>query len=834
MSRLARGGPGREGVLRDGSEKFLNLLPEWKGLFVTQVSQGDSLKMNPDPGRCRSRRRPMVWQVLGESAYEALYFARATLEVLYDAFPKFIGLPLESQFSMFFVARSWPRLFFVKYAKYCTVWPLARYLHQILPPKPQDFEGSPLLFTGPAKRILKNRLVSHSPHNLRLWNSYLQGIKRGCAVVDDITILNSLKSHQEAMLARDPMGDYFHEVFVDYTLRLLPNFDPDWKPPRKSRPKPGQRRPRAVKVEPVGFPFRPPVPRLFEASPSAAFEANRSDGGGRDYIRAEQDRGLLKIVETAPGVIEEVHGTRCPNIQDVIPRALKLDNSSFGCATVSAVLEPLKVRLITKGSAYPQWISRFFQKGLWDYLQKYPQFALTGRPMDASDLAGILLRERKLDKRHRHLYGIPMFRDPKWVSGDFSSATDNQSISATKILLEAFLGICSYSHDLEEILRSVIYEQKIHYPKQWVQDNNWCHGCWKDSCPFCTYEGQRLLDKGVLDQTNGQLMGSVLSFPLLCLTNLIAYWSALEERIGMRVRPQDLPVLVNGDDILFRADEDLLDIWEMNIEQCGFKLSLGKNYVHDSVLMVNSEMYIYSETSTGNFHFKHVPFFNVGLLTGQSKLTGRTQTREKPLPDVWNETCPGACNQERALKRFIHYMSDDVRKWTKEGNYNLFIPVWRGGLGFMVPEGHHFNVTSFQQRFAAKVRLSQIQCYDTGRLPKGLAMGLLRELEGKVLKFKHFHYLMEVQYGPLKSNQVEVVDRDVRIPILAGAYDLEPVMKLRFPKNLQGIRDGTIPRMSLDLVMQPPPRVVEYNPWNDDFLSYLADDELMITSLESF
>jgi hypothetical protein len=55
------------------------------------------------------------------------------------------------------------------------------------------------------------------------------------------------------------------------------------------------------------------------------------------------------------------------------------------------VLEPLKVRLITKGSAYPQWISRFFQKGLWDYLQKYPQFALTGRPMDASDLAGILL-----------------------------------------------------------------------------------------------------------------------------------------------------------------------------------------------------------------------------------------------------------------------------------------------------------------------------------------------------------------------------------------------------------------------------------------------------------
>jgi hypothetical protein len=415
-------------------------------------------------------------------------------------------------------------------------------------------------------------------------------------------------------------------------------------------------------------------------------------------------------------------------------------------------------------------------------------------------------------------FGIPMFSNPKWVSGDYSAATDNQSINATKILIETFLSICSYSEDIEDILRSVIYEQTIHYPKPYIAKRKFCFGCENVSCSFCFLNGQPLLEEEAIEQTNGQLMGSVLSFPILCLANLITYWSALEERTGLQINPLELPVLVNGDDILFRADDHLVEIWEEKIGQCGYKLSLGKNYVHPSVLMVNSEMYQYSVSQSGSPHFRHIPFFNVGLLTGQSKLSGRTETREMPLPDVWNEVVQGACNEQRALKRFIHYMKEDVTKWTKSGDYNLFLPVWRGGLGFIKPKDYSFHITSFQQRIGGLIRLKQLEAYNLGRLPKGIATGIIREIEEETLSFKHFYHLQEVQFGPLLPGQKDPIDTDVKIPILADTFDLDPVMKLRFPRGLQELRKGLIPRMSLDLLIEPAPRLVEYNPYEVDLM----------------
>jgi len=59
-------------------------------------------------------------------------------------------------------------------------------------------------------------------------------------------------------------------------------------------------------------------------------------------------------------------------------------------------------------------------------------------------------------------------------------------------------------------------------------------------------------------QTNGQLMGSVLSFPYLCAANLICFMRAVTRVCGLRNLPvpsvKDLPVLINGDDILFISD----------------------------------------------------------------------------------------------------------------------------------------------------------------------------------------------------------------------------------------------------------------------------------------
>lgn len=743
-------------------------------------------------------------ELIGRSAHDALYLARALLEVIYDSVPKFYQLPLESQFSAYFVARDWLPVYFVSLAKWVTVYPLARFLHQILPKVPEywkadenhpeggilgPYPGNPLLFTGPCKRLLKNRLNSFNKNNLRLWNSYLQGVKRGCRVVSASFITQAMEKHRVKMVSPDPMSDLFEDRFQDYCLRLIADR------PKRTK-KSGWRE--------GGIPFHSRRPKLYEASTGATFQISRGLGGGREQIRVPdywrlwphgRDYGLLKTAEIMPGFVEYLKGTVAPSFKVAVKQALcenlqsplVLPERRGVWSMVHPVLEPLKVRLITKGPAYCQWVSRFFQKSMWDYLQLFPQFALTGRPMDPSDLSGILQREKTIIRKSSWATDLLLWSmdEPQWVSGDFSAATDSQSQRATKSILETLLLNCHFEKGVKKVLRLTVYEQNIAYPEK---DFN--------GFPTGLHECR---------QTNGQLMGSVLSFPILCLANLICYWMAFEERFSCRVNARDLPVLVNGDDILFRADSWLYEIWQSKIKEVGFELSLGKNYVHKDVLVINSEMFLFNSQ---NESFKRIPFFNTGLLTGQSKLTGRDEVRMMPLPAVFNEVVPDARDQARAFRRFMHYHKDQIDAWTNHGNFNLFLPVWRGGLGMRIPDGHKFSITSFQRRLATLIQEKREECIKEGRLPKGLAVGVVRKTESKSLKFNHKYDLVDVPYGPLPRNLVEIRPTDVSIPLLAEPYPRDYEETLKIPKH-RNLRVEPCRRMGTESLMQPEPRMAE-------------------------
>jgi hypothetical protein len=244
---------------------------------------------------------------------------------------------------------------------------------------------------------------------------------------------------------------------------------------------------------------------------------------------------------------------------------------------VGAVLEPLKVRLITKGEALPYWVSRHWQKELWKYLQSFPQFVLTGTPVRESHLNDLLEREKYL--------ALPWDGTPSLVSGDYSAATDTLKQSWTATCFESSLSkldetglpideIIKY----REVLRSVLYSQEVSYPAE-----------------FEKMAEEKGLDLKPFLQKNGQLMGSVLSFPILCYVNLVCYWQALEQRFHRKFNPRHLPVLVNGDDILFRADSELYRLWKKSISEAGFELSLGKNYIHPKVCCICSEFFQLSE-----------------------------------------------------------------------------------------------------------------------------------------------------------------------------------------------------------------------------------------------
>nr|WNH24503.1 RNA-dependent RNA polymerase [Heterobasidion ourmia-like virus 4] len=84
-------------------------------------------------------------------------------------------------------------------------------------------------------------------------------------------------------------------------------------------------------------------------------------------------------------------------------------------------------------------------------------------------------------------------------------------------------------------------------------------------------------------QNSGQLMGNLLSFPLLCITNYLTFKMAV---------PRKVPVKINGDDIVFRARKKEVKKWFDTVEKSGLVVSKGKTLVHRRFFSLNSTFFV--------------------------------------------------------------------------------------------------------------------------------------------------------------------------------------------------------------------------------------------------
>lgn len=727
----------------------------------------------------------MVTLNLGSrSVPHALKLARASLEVMIDHTSKIISLPIFDQLSAYRNMIKWSLDDFVANAKFMVSYPMARFLKNEIPSRPSSFLCHPFVYTGRIKRILKNRAVSFTKKNASLFQGILQGVKRGAEVVPESFIHKAMVKHRAA-LTKPPKGfgpnshpsrsigvNWFEATELDqYFNRFFKN-------------------------------FRPPKPDLFEASPAASFESKRSEGGGREYLREyfsgslEQTpfskavyrlldsenfgNDLISMYEERPGKVVEVRGRVTWNNFRELAREIQSEPKHRN-VMVSAVLEPLKVRLITKGETFKYYLSRFYQKGLWNFLQKFPQFSLTGRPLELSDFYSLLDREKKL--------GLDF---PFWVSGDYSAATDNLKIFYTKMAFEASLDRCSdYSDELKDNLRAVLYEQEIHYPAK-----------------------QNIGDLDPVTQTTGQLMGSTLSFPILCTVNLCTYWLSLERFLGRRIKLSELPVLVNGDDILFRTNPEHYSFWRELVSEVGFELSQGKNYVHSSFFTVNSTGFI----QTRSDWIEEIPYLNAGLLTGQSKLTGRLSDRLMPIWDYYNTVIDGANDKNRAHKRFLHYHKENIRSLTKDGNYSLFVDPLLGGLGFKFhPDLEGVYLTPFQKRFAYYLRSLLKQPFEGEFKDLSPFRGLIHKTKSRIIMKRLYHwgnFILKDKTTPLNKNEREIREGNLNIKEskLALGYSLDqPELVVRPPDRriLEGFRSSNSYELKFHKCLEFPYRFIE-------------------------
>lgn len=139
-----------------------------------------------------------------------------------------------------------------------------------------------------------------------------------------------------------------------------------------------------------------------------------------------------------------------------------------------------------------------------------------------------------------------------FVSGDYESATDNLNLDVACHILERVLSTCTHV-PLEVRLAALRSMRK-----------------------------ELVLGSRVVDHKRGQLMGSLLCFPLLCLQNILAFKFLVRRRV---------PVKVNGDDIVFRATPSEYARWRDGVGRIGLKLSLGKTSVSSSWFSLNSTFF---------------------------------------------------------------------------------------------------------------------------------------------------------------------------------------------------------------------------------------------------
>jgi hypothetical protein len=302
-------------------------------------------------------------------------------------------------------------------------------------------------------------------------------------------------------------------------------------------------------------------------------------------------------------------------LENEIPEVTTVKRDGKINCCVSGVLEPNKCRMISKGEAIPYQKMKPLQRALLKSIQRFSCFKLTGRPFCPTDLYPLV---KKANSEH------------SWHSVDYSAATDCLSWKLSKAIFSKVIAFLP--KDYRETALDVLGPHRLYYPSE--------------DGPI--YRG---------DQQNGQLMGSVLSFPILCLANLALYLQCTRDWQKDWSHQERLDhVLVNGDDMLYTSPKYSSNgdnLWGRHVlygRRVGLEMSIGKAYKHDVYCNINSTSVhfdlrklpppgienrsLYGKGTESPFQ---VNFLNVGLCLNKHKVQAYTDDDKLEEGRKWEE-----------------------------------------------------------------------------------------------------------------------------------------------------------------------------------------------------
>jgi len=351
-------------------------------------------------------------------------------------------------------------------------------------------------------------------------------------------------------------------------------------------------------------------------------------------------------------------------------------------AKIIGLKEPLKVRTITAGPEEAYYVASFIQKFLHGHLRKNDTFRLIGKQLDLNDV------ERTFAK--------PLAPGQFLVSGDYKSATDLISAALSEACAREIGLVTGMPFEVVEMFVDCLVHHEIRLGKQ------------------------------AAPQQNGQLMGSPVSFPILCLINAALTRFSLELRGGLcrPLRLGSFPLLINGDDVGFVTDEEGYNIWKLVTRAGGLQFSVGKNFTSRKFLVINSCMFQVGPVVPVRPMRPSYPrvCYNDCHRLAPTGLSSCSFGASAKSANPWNQPCHGGCP-------FAGRTPDEKRlPEATEGRQTFFVSPYQNP-DYLGPRGRWFadeggDTQSLQKAWATMPGFQRLKIHSIGDLfePEGYAV----------------------------------------------------------------------------------------------------------------
>nr|UQB76048.1 RNA-dependent RNA polymerase [Flumine narna-like virus 4] len=263
--------------------------------------------------------------------------------------------------------------------------------------------------------------------------------------------------------------------------------------------------------------------RPFFPSTSANYINTRAMGGAVGAILEHPD--LLKGLKCSESLCEfeiTINGTCLFRYKRLVDHFMILYNRMLKRAHLDITAIPLglseamKVRVITKGPFQLYTVLKPLQRFMHSTMREHPAFSLIGGTID----------ETYVNSR------ISQMAAGKVLSVDYRNATNEIFSWPSEVAADEISSLLKLSAEETALFKTSLTGHSIE------------------------------LRGEVKDQVRGQLMGSITSFPILCIINAAIMRLTFELSTNVTVDLANCPLAINGDDAILRGPEDIFSIWK--------------------------------------------------------------------------------------------------------------------------------------------------------------------------------------------------------------------------------------------------------------------------------